>query len=86
MFRVESIGDGTDAARLELLARFLDQHSPEIVLVLLADREAIARIPPASYDEIYDTEDVAAAVRRIRLQDPAGMIRPFPKPRSGAGL
>ncbi len=86
LFLVESVGDGTDAARLGVLARFLDQHSPEIVLVLLAEQAAIPRIPAESYDEIYDAADVAAVVRRIRLQDPGGMVRPFPKPRSGAGL
>lgn len=86
LFLVESVGDGGDGARLEILARFLDQHSPEIVLVLLTEAGARDRIPPASYDEIYDAADVAAVVRRIRLQEPGGMIRPFPKPRSGAGL
>ncbi len=86
LFIVECLGDGKDSARLELLARFLDQHSPEIVLVLLTDRDAMTRIPAASYDEIYDAADVAAVVRRIRLQEPGGMIRPFPKPPTGAGL
>lgn len=86
LFLVESLGDADDQARLEVLARFLDQHSPEIVLVLLTDQAAMARIPPASYDEIYDAADASAVVRRIRLQEPGGMIRPFPKPRSGAGL
>ncbi len=86
LFLVESLGDAEDPARLELLARFLDQHSPEIVLVLLTAKDAMARIPPASYDEIYDAADVAAVVRRIRLQEPGGMIRPFPKPGSGGGL
>lgn len=86
LFLVESAGAADDAARLELLARFLDQHSPEIVLVLLTDKDAMDRAPAASYDEIYDVADVAAVVRRIRLQEPGGLIRPFPKPRSGAGL
>lgn len=86
LFLVESVGDAADPARLEVLARFLDQHSPEIVLVLVADTEAIARIAPEAYDEIYDAADVAAVARRIRLQEPGGIIRPFPKPRSGAGL
>lgn len=83
---VEPLGDTVDPARLELLSRFLDQHSPEIVLVVLAGKEAIGRVPPEAYDEIYDAADVAAVVRRIRLQEPGGMVRPFPKPRSGAGL
>lgn len=86
LFLVEPLADAADPPRLELLSRFLDQHSPEIVLVLLADRDAMARIPPEAYDELYDAGDVAAAVRRIRLQEPSGMIRPFPKPPSRAGL
>ena len=75
-----------DAARIELLERFLDQHSPEIVLVVLAEEDARGRVPAEAYDELYDAGDVAAVVRRIRLQEPGGIIRPFPKPRSGAGL
>ena len=86
LFLVEPLADAADAARIDLLARFLDQHSPEIVLIVLADRDAMGRVPPSSYDELYDAADVAAVVRRIRTQDPAGRVRPFPKPRSGAGL
>lgn len=86
LFLVEPLGDSADPARLDLLSRFLDQHSPEIVLVLLADKETMGRVPPEAYDEIYDAADVAAVVRRIRLQEPGGMIRPFTKPSSGAGL
>jgi hypothetical protein len=86
LFLVEPLGEDASAARLELLARFLDQHSPEIVLVVLADKATLPRIPPESYDELYDAADIGAAVRRIRLQEPGGIIRPFPKPRSGDGL
>lgn len=85
LFLLEAL-DAGDQARTELLARFLDQHSPEIVLIVLADQETMPRIPAESYDEIYDAADIAAVVRRIRLQDPGGMVKPFPKPRSGAGL
>ena len=86
LFLVESLGPDTAPARLDLLTRFLDQHSPEIVLVLLADKEAMARVPTEAYDELYEAAEVATVVRRIRRQDPAGLVRPFPKPRSGAGL
>ncbi len=85
LFLVEAM-DAGDKVRTEMLTRFLDQHSPEIVLILLADKDAIAQIPAEAYDEVYDAADVAAVVRRIRLQDPGGMVKPFPKPRSGAGL
>lgn len=85
LFLVERLA-AEDKARTELLSRFLDQHSPEIVLLVLAAREELSRIPAEAYDELYDAADVAAAVRRIRLQEPGGMVKPFPKPRSGAGL
>ena len=86
LFLIEPLGCADDEARLALLARFLDQHSPEIVLVVLAAKDRMGRITPEAYDELYEDADVAAVVRRIRLQKPGGMVRPFPKPRSGAGL
>lgn len=82
MFLVEPLeGTERDAARLELLAAFLDQHSPEIVLVIVAPRNRLAGLPPSAYDEAYAAENLAAVARRIREQDPRGIIRPFPKPK-----
>ncbi len=86
LFLVEPLADTIPQERVELLSRFLNQHSPEIVLIVLASKENLGRLPVESYDEVYDAADLAAAVRRIRRQDPGGLIRPFPKPRSGAGL
>ncbi len=86
LFLIEPVEGERDRARVELLARFLEQHSSEIVLVVLAPKEAMATVPAASYDEIYDAADVAAVVRRIRRQDPGGLVRPFPKDRPGTGL
>ncbi len=86
LFLIEPLADAAEASRLELLERFLDQHSPEIVLVVLAAKDMMARVPAEAYDELYDAADVAAVARRIRLQDPGGIVCPFPKPRSGAGL
>lgn len=86
LFLVEPLGDAWSPARIELLARFLDQHSPEIVLVVLAAKETMGRVPPEAFDEIYDAADLAAVVRRIRLQEPDGIVRPFPKPPSGGDL
>lgn len=86
LFLVEPLTDATDAARIELLTRFLDQHSSEIVLVVLTEKGAMGGVPADAYDELYDAADVTAVARRIRLQKPSGMVRPFPKPRSGAGL
>ncbi len=64
----------------EILSHFLEQHSPEIVLILLAPGEAVSTLPPETYDEIYAASDLEQMVRRIRDQDPNGMIRPFGKP------
>lgn len=83
LFLLEPL-EGTEAGapRLETLTAFLDQHSPEIVLVAVTPRDRIRGLPPSSYDEVYPSEDVAAVVRRIREQDPRGMVRPFPKPKT----
>lgn len=82
LFLVEPVeGPGAGAPRLEVLAAFLDQHSPEIVLIAVAPRDGMGHIASSSYDEVYPSEDVAAVVRRIREQDPRGMVRPFSKPK-----
>ncbi len=83
MFLIEPLeGAASESHRLELLAAFLDQHSPEIVLVVVTLRERLASLPSTAYDEAYASEDVAGVVRRIQEQDPHGIIRPFPKPRA----
>lgn len=81
LFLLVCLEDDADReTRARLLARFLDQHSPEIVLVVVAPSGTIPDVPQAAYDEIYDDAEPAAVVRRIREQDPQGMIRPFAKP------
>lgn len=83
LFLIESIeGARDEPSRLQLLAAFLEQHSPEIVLVVVAPRGRIAALPSSSYDEVYPSDDLAAIARRIREQDPRGILRPFPKPKS----
>lgn len=61
--------------------RFLDQHSPEIVMAVVAPPRIAAKLPPEAYDELYPEADVPRLVRRIREQDPRGLVRPFPKRR-----
>jgi len=81
VFLIEPLEGGrSEPRRLELLAAFLDQHSPEIVLVVVAPQERLDKVPPSAYDEAYPSEDLAVVVRRIRDQNPKGMLRPFPKP------
>lgn len=83
LFLIEPFeGTRDEASRLQLLAAFLEQHSPEIVLAIVAPRGRVAALPNASYDEVYPSDDLAAIVRRIREQDPRGIVRPFPKPKS----
>ena len=72
---------GESPRQREILSHFLEQHSPEIVLILVAPAEAIQKLPPETYDEIYVATDIDRVVRRIREQDPHGIIRPFVKPR-----
>jgi len=69
-------------------ARFLEQHSPEIVLVLVAPKPVADRLPPESYDELYMDAQLARLVSRIRDQDPRGAVQPFSKKmivRAGSG-
>ena len=69
---------GNTAARFR---RFLATHSPEIVLALVVTPRVASKLPPESYDELYEERDVPRLVRRIREQDPDGAVRLFPKRR-----
>lgn len=71
-------GPGPEA---EHMAAFLQQHSPELVLMAIAPADQVAKVRPDAYDEIYADTDLRAIVRRIREQDPRGIVRPFAKPR-----
>jgi len=66
---------------VERLTGFLDQHSPEIVLVIVAPDAKVRKVPPEAYDEIYPESEVTQMTRRIREQDPKGIVPPFEKPR-----
>ena len=66
---------------VDLLQRFLEQHSPEIVHVVVAPVDLMDRIPHGAYDEIYAASDLGGLTTRIREQDPEGIVRPFEKPR-----
>ena len=79
LFLVEPIASATRST-IDRLARFLDQHSPEIVLVVVAPDAVVAKMPAEAYDEIYSHSDLARMTRRIRDQDPEGIILPFEKP------
>ncbi len=70
-------GDAEEAARA---ATFLEQHSPEIVLIAIVPTDVVERLRPDAYDEVYPSSDLPAVVRRIREQDPHGIVRPFTKP------
>ena len=71
----------TVGGTVERATRFLEQHSPEIVMAVVAPKRVAARLPPKSYDELYEEGDVPRLVQRIREQDPRGTVRPFPKRR-----
>lgn len=80
LFLLEHVEERERPERMALLSLFLDQHSPDLVLILLAPSARLPDLPPSAYDEVYDASDATAVVRRIREQDPAGILRPFRKP------
>lgn len=82
LFLVEAVLSYTPGGgNVDRLKRFLEQHSPEIVLAVVAPKRIADRLPPESYDELFAAADVPKLVRRIREQDPEGAVFPFPKRR-----
>ena len=79
LFLVEPVAPGR-TARIRRLIGFLQQHSPEIVLVIVTADAAVDEIRPEAYDEIYGASDVGRMTARIREQDPEGIVQPFRKP------
>ena len=79
LFLVEPIASARSGT-VRRLTGFLQQHSPEIVLVLVTPDAALAEIAPEAYDEIYGASDVGRLTARIREQDPDGIVQPFHKP------
>ncbi|TLZ44945.1 MAG: hypothetical protein E6K19_03155 [Methanobacteriota archaeon] len=82
LFLVEPVPSPTPQQTIGRLTRFLEQHSPEIVLVVVTPDAAIQKVPPEAYDEIYAASDLPQMTQRIREQAPTGIVRPFPKPRT----
>ena len=80
LFLVEPVAVMSRPA-IERLTGFLDQHSPEIVLVIVAPDAKVRKVPPEAYDEIYPESEVTQMTRRIQEQDPKGSVLPFEKPR-----
>jgi len=79
LFLVEPVAPGR-TARIRRLIGFLEQHSPEIVLVIVTADAAVDEIRPEAYDEIYGATDVSRLTARIREQDPEGIVQSFRKP------
>ena len=80
LFLVEPVAVVSRPA-IERLTGFLDQHSPEIVLVIVVPDAHVRKMPPEAYDEIYPESELPQMTRRIREQDPKGIVLPFEKPR-----
>ena len=79
LFLVEPVALGR-TVRIRRLVAFLEQHSPEIVLVLVTADGSVGEIHPDAYDEIYGASEVGRLTARIRDQDPEGIVQPFQKP------
>src|SRR2546428_7604242 len=77
LFLVEPL-QSLQAAAVERLSRFLEQHSPEIVLVVVTQDATRDRVPPEAYDEIYAASAGGELTTRIRDQDPERSVRPRP--------
>ena len=82
LFLVEPVASARSGA-VRRLTGFLQQHSPEIVLVLVTTDAAVDEIPPEGYDEIYGASGVGRLTARIREQDPDCIVQLFHKPQRG---
>lgn len=84
LFLIEPLAAGSgDRTRLHLLERFLETHSPEIVLILVTPERDTSGLPQAAYDEAYSSDEIPRVIRRIKEQDPRGIVLPFRKPNPG---
>jgi hypothetical protein len=81
LFLVEPLQSDLGHDAIAYLSGFLEQHSPEIVFIVVTPDGYVDRIPQEAYDEIYSASDLRAMTSRIREQDPGGIVRPFIKPR-----
>lgn len=81
LFLLEAIAEADADSEAEVLMRFLEQHSSELVLLVVAPNAVIERFPREAYDEIYPEADLARVVRRLLEQDPRGFVEPFEKRR-----
>jgi len=80
LFLVEPLGSSRGHKAIAYLSEFLEQHSPDIVFVVVTPEAYLDRIPWEAYDEIYSASEIRAMTSRIREQDPDGIVRPFAKP------
>ena len=81
LFLVEPVRSVRRQGGIASLSGFLEQHSPEIVFVVVTPESLLDRIPEDAYDEIYGESAIGAMTARIRKQDPGGIVLPFEKPR-----
>ncbi len=80
LFLVEPLRSDRGHKAIAYLSEFLDQHSPDIVFIVVTPDSYLDRIPWEAYDEIYSASEIRAMTSRIHEQDPDGIVRPFAKP------
>ena len=81
LFLVEPVRSVRGRGATASFSRFLEQHSPEIVFVVVTTDEMVHRFAQEAYDEIYGESAIGTLITRIRKQDPEGIVHPFEKPR-----
>ena len=81
LFLLEAIAEADADAKAEVLTPFLEQHSSELVLLVVAPNAVMERFPPEAYDEMYPEAEIPRVVRRILEQDTRGFVEPFEKGR-----
>lgn len=81
LFLVEPLRSVRRQEEIASFSGFLEQHSPDIVFVVIAPDFLMDKVPLEAYDEIYGESGIGTMTARIRKQDPKGIVRPFEKRR-----
>jgi len=65
LFLIAPIAVTDQEHQLEIVTRFLESHSEEIVLIVVAPEAVLEHLPPEAYDEAYTDTDAARVVEPL---------------------